>query len=190
MVNIVMAINLAGKILVSPPNIIDRRFANSVIYIAEHEEASGAWGVMVNRTSEIPASRIMEKAAIDLHLNGTVHLGGPVEIQRLIMLHSSDVISSETIMSNSGICVSNDMEFIGKMIDGDRPRYLKAIIGICSWGPGQLEGEIAGVPPWRPEHSWLIGEPDMETIFELDDIDLWTESVHHCAKSTVKDWMV
>lgn len=181
--------NYAGKILVSPPNIIDRRFANTVIYIAEHND-TGSWGLIINKASNIPASKIMERAGLDVTLGGTVHLGGPMELQKLVLFHSADVISSETLMSPSGICVSNDMEFIAKLIDGERPRYIKAVIGVCTWGPGQLEGEIAGLPPWRPEHSWLIGEPDIETVFELDDLDLWTECVHHCAKSIVKDWMV
>ena len=180
---------ITGKLLVSPPNIIDRRFANTVIYIVEHSEA-GAWGLVLNKSSNVDTRTVLQKLHLDVDIEGMIHAGGPVDGGSLNFLHTHDVLSSETYMNPNGICISNDMEFICKLCDGAMPKQHRVFAGRCMWAPGQLEGELAGSYPWSPEHSWMVIPAIPELIFGSDDMSQWQDAVNHCARLTVSNWMI
>ena len=179
---------VTGKVLVSPPNIIDRRFANTVIYIVDHSEA-GAWGVVLNRPSTVNTRTVLEKLHLDVDIDGLIHAGGPVDGGSLNFLHTADIISSESYINPNGVCVSNDMEFIGKLHNGSIPKRQRVFAGRCMWAPGQLEGELEGSYPWSPEHSWMVIPATPELIFGSDDMSQWQDAVNHCARLTVSNWM-
>lgn len=189
-VNIYMDItNLAGKLLVAPPKILDRRFNNTVIYIASHTSA-GAWGLVVNKPiTNVTASSVLARVDIPLLVEGEIYAGGPVNNTSINFLHTSEVVTDDTVYDESGICVSGNLSFVNELYNGFWPRQYRVVIGACTWGPGQLEGEIRGEHPWSPEHSWLIAPAVEEVIFELNGIDQWRAAVELSARCAVKDWM-
>lgn len=183
------SLNLTGHLLIAPPSIIDRRFNNAVIYIVSHTE-SGAWGLALNKPVEgVAVNSIMQRLKFPIVLNGEIHAGGPVDNTTVHFLHSNDVVSADTIMNDDGICISGDMAFIDRLMHNYVPEKYRVFLGACTWGPGQLEGELLGESPWTHEHRWLTA-PAMESIvFGFDRMEQWNAAVDLAARSAVKDWM-
>src|ERR1700685_2427396 len=68
----------AGNLLVASEKLGDQNFAEAVVLILEHDEEAGTLGVIINRRSEIPLSRVfpdIKGASAD-----PVYLGGPVSV--------------------------------------------------------------------------------------------------------------
>ena len=82
------------------------------------------------------------------------------------------------------------MQYLLKLSEGRDPGVHRMFVGVCSWAPGQLEGEILGESPWSREHSWLMAPSDKSIIFDYDELEQWQAAVDHCAKHAVRDWML
>ena len=182
---------LSGHILVAPPRIIDRRFNNSVIYLVSHTEA-GAWGLMLNKSSNHDNHAVLARARIDVpDLLGKAYGGGPVNTTSIHFLHTAETLSMETVVGPyGGVCSSGDHSFLTELMVGHIPRKFRMFVGMCSWAPGQLEGELTGTPPWNPDHSWLTAPASEEIVFDYDGMDQWAAGVEYCAQHTVREWMI
>lgn len=182
--------NLTGYLLISPPGIPDRRFANTVIYISSHTPA-GAWGMALNRPIDhVSVREVMDKLNYPVGLEGVVHAGGPVDHTIVHFLHSNDVMTGNTIMDERGICTSGDTDFIQLLLNGHKPEKCRVFLGACTWAPGQLENELFGEKPYSTEHSWLIAPPIPSVVFEFDGLEQWHAAVDLAARSAVSEWMV
>lgn len=75
--------SLTGQLLVAMPQMLDPRFARSVVYICAHSSEAGAMGLVINK---LLGSLTMGElfAQLDISPSGSsssrsVHFGGPVE---------------------------------------------------------------------------------------------------------------
>ena len=86
--------------LISIPHMNDTLFEKSVVYICEHN-SEGAMGLIINKPiTRIEIDSIMQnnnnlKDDIKTHDKKTF-LGGPVLIEKMIVLHSNDIITKNT----------------------------------------------------------------------------------------------
>ena len=55
---------LTHRCLIAPPDMADDSFANTVIYIARHDE-DGAQGIIINRPSELQIKELLNDLEID-----------------------------------------------------------------------------------------------------------------------------
>src|SRR5262252_1851738 len=84
--------SLAGQLLVAMPQMLDPRFARSVVYLCAHSEEAGAMGLVVNKP--LPSLTMdellshLKLAPSRLNTARPVHFGGPVEPGRGFVLHS------------------------------------------------------------------------------------------------------
>ncbi len=86
--------SLKNHILIAMPHMADPYFGKSVIYICEHTK-DGAMGIVINRPFQEPDlkklfTEIYEDQDDLLKIVPTIHFGGPVMIERGIILHSTD----------------------------------------------------------------------------------------------------
>lgn len=180
--------NLTGSLLIAPPSIADRRFANTVVYITSHT-MSGAWGVALNKPIEnVSIQNIMDRLNYPVTLEGVVHAGGPIDHTIIHFLHTNDIITSDTIMDDHGVCVSGNVEFVDLLMQGQVPQKTRVFLGACTWAPGQLEEELMG-DQWSTENSWLTAPANPEIVFEYDGLEQWHRAVELAATSAIKDWM-
>lgn len=181
--------NLAGHILVSPPQIIDRRFQNTVILVCGNN-AGGSWGLAINRPmAHATMQDICQRISLPWTNTDPVYVGGPVDPHGLHIIHSSDIVCTESLQVADDIYVTNDVAFLQTIGTGVRPQWMRFTLGVCTWAPDQLEGEMTGQPPWTPEHRWLTAPAESDLIFNSDDSDQWQAAVNHCASYKIRDWM-
>lgn len=86
---------LTGQILIAMPQMQDPRFKGAVIFMCGHDE-QGAMGIVVNKLIDsMTLSDLLEQLDMspDTRIDELkVHYGGPVEIGRGFVLHSTDYL--------------------------------------------------------------------------------------------------
>ena len=167
--------SVKDNFLVATEKLTGTRFSETVIVMFENDE-NGAWGLVVNKpiglTSinkliEIPKSFTEEQKKLT-KMKVPIFWGGPVEENRIFILHSNEYIS-ETTIKYRNVSISSDYKTLLKIADNKGPKNKIIILGISSWGPGQLEGEIE-------KYSWMLSEIKNELIFEIENQEKWKKA--------------
>src|SRR5215467_11849972 len=155
--------SLTHHFLIAMPNMADPHFANTLIYICEHND-QGALGIVVNKPIDMTLSALFEQINVplgDSDLRETkVHYGGPVQIDRGFVLHRplGNWQSTLAISDDLGLTTSKDvLEAVGR---GDGPRDVLVSLGYAGWSAGQLEHELA-------QNAWLTVEADADLLFTM-----------------------
>lgn len=160
---------LGGQFLVATKEIGDPRFAHSVIYLIGHD-ADGAMGLIINRPlGEVPLARVLDTLGLDAtDVKGDlrVHFGGPVQLTRAFVLHSSDYGGPSTRAIGDGIALTSDSGILEAMAHGRGPAHSLFAFGYAGWAPGQLEDEIR-------RGSWITVPADPSLLFDEDADHKW-----------------
>jgi putative AlgH/UPF0301 family transcriptional regulator len=75
-----------------------------------------------------------------------------------------------------------------KMATGNEPGLWRMVVGICSWSPGQLELELSGKYPYRPENSWLTVKANRSIMFEHDGDKQWQKAMDLSSKTMLDNF--
>jgi putative transcriptional regulator len=156
---------LRGHLLVAGPSLHDPNFRHTVVLVGDHG-ADGAMGVVLNRTSPVPVRDAVPPMAPLVAPDATVHLGGPVQPQAVVVL--ADFAEPE----RAGALVLETVGFLpGTVDDPDELGRLKAVrvfAGYAGWAPGQLEEELE-------EGSWLVFPARAADVFSTRPDELWRD---------------
>ncbi len=170
--------HLVGQFLVATPTMGDPRFKETVIYMIGHGE-DGALGVVINRpVAEGPLSDLLKGLGREAAAKGNVKIyyGGPVEVEKLLILHSNDYANRDTRFVGNGLGVTSDQDILSTIAGGKGPRQKLFVFGYAGWGPGQLEGEIAS-------GAWFTIPAESSLVFSSDPDKTWERAL---AKRKVK----
>lgn len=154
-------LSLKGYFLIAMPEMEDELFANSLVYIHDHN-ASGALGVIVNKPTDITLDKLMSQLNLPLpkdsdYIKDTkVMLGGPVDHQQGLILYEDDTPEKNIQLSSSQDVL---IEATEKKI---KPNMLISL-GYSTWDAGQLETELSN----GQENGWLLAPADCSIIFNL-----------------------
>ena len=164
---------LTGKLLVAMPGMADPRFVRTVIYICSHGP-SGAMGLVVNRLfGDADFPMLLEQLNIDAS-SGTpdipVQFGGPIEMGRGFVLHSSEYLREETTRIDDAIAVTATIEVIKDIVSGKGPLRALMVLGYAGWSEGQLEKELKN-------NGWLTVEADEGILFDINLDSKWDRSM-------------
>lgn len=152
------------------PGMGDPRFEQSVIYMCAHTEG-GAMGLIVNKpVPDLRFQDLLEQLGIDggpRRIEMPVHMGGPVEVGRGFVLHSSDYSSNgSTKRVNADFGLTATLDILEDIARGRGPGRAILALGYSGWGPGQLEGEIH-------QNGWLTSDADSDIVFGAPDDGKW-----------------
>ncbi|HHB80856.1 MAG TPA: DUF179 domain-containing protein [Aliiroseovarius sp.] len=166
--------NLTGKLLIAMPGMLDPRFDHSVVFLCAHSH-EGTMGLVVNKpASDINLGDLLQQLDIPGGADSSgqpIFYGGPVEIGRGFVLHSSEYgIESGTLEVNDSFAMTATKEVLEDIAAGHGPRVALPALGYAGWGPGQLEGEIR-------ENAWLTAEADYGIVFETAIADKWAAAL-------------
>lgn len=168
--------NLSGKILVAPPNMRGNFWQKTVILVTENHDR-GSIGFVLNKESKMSINEFASQCGVELSIDGYVHIGGPVNVKALTLIHSAEWSCENTMQINSNLAVSSHQLLLQRMATGDCPEYWRMVVGLCAWTPGQLEHELKGIPPYDHNYSWLTAQPSTEFLYELSGSDQWHNAI-------------
>lgn len=167
-----------GKLLIAHPKLTaSSPFYKSVILIYS-DTAQGISGLIINKPSRFTVSNLAEARGLEYPLTKDyIRSGGPVNDNALLMLHTDDWSSTNTVDICAGLRISSDDFMLEKLAQGYQPIYWRMMGGMCAWQPGQLEMELKGQQPYRPENSWLTCKSNEDIIFTYDGERQWEKAV-------------
>jgi putative transcriptional regulator len=153
------------------PQLIDPNFARSVVLLCEHA-ADGAFGLIVNRPSEISAaSAVKLEPPLDQPNDLPLLLGGPVEPQRGWILTASAPDGVDARALGAGLYLSASPLLLRRVLTARPvPRRTVVLAGYAGWGPGQLDSELS-------ESAWLIMPVELDLIFEIPPAASWEMAI-------------
>jgi len=162
--------SLKNSFLLATPAMRDPRFRFAVIYMISHDR-SGAMGIIVNKEKPgLLISDLLEQVGISgqVQIADTPVLnGGPVDIDRGFVLHSSDYFKPESsLIISDTLSLTSTKDVLESLVSKDHPKNAMLAVGYAGWGPGQLEKEIA-------ENSWLVTDADENLVFSKDLDGKW-----------------
>lgn len=166
---------LEGQILIAMPSMGDPRFERSIIFICAHSEAGGAMGLVINKlVGHITFQELLEQLEIEAPGSAPdlpVHFGGPVEMGRGFVLHSSEyfLLGATSRVSND-IGVTASIEILKAITAGRGPQRRLLALGYAGWAPGQLEAEIRA-------NGWLHCPADNDLVFGADVEAKWPKAL-------------
>ena len=162
--------------LVATKKMTDQRFKNTVIIMLENDE-KGARGLVINKPlASIPLGSLIYKSRNSTikqkelyNVKIPVYWGGPVNENKILILHSREY-KNETTINFKNISISSNYNILFEIADNKGPKKNLVILGFSSWSEGQLEGEM------EREH-WTLSEVNTDLIFEMDNSKKWLNAI-------------
>ena len=100
-----------------------------------------------------------------------MYRGGPVSEQSLLLLHTDDWYSTNTIPATHGNAISSDELMLEKMAHNNMPKCWRLMSGMSTWLVPQLQAEI------YKHKAWLVVEPNLDIFYNYDNEDQWEAGV-------------
>jgi putative transcriptional regulator len=162
--------DLTGQFLIAMPGMGDPRFEKSVVFLCVHS-SEGAMGLIVNKPAPgATLDDLMGQLGIEPvpeQLQRAVLFGGPVELGRGFVLHSSDYkAEGSTLVVDAAFSMTGTLDVLRDMAAGTGPARALLALGYAGWGPGQLETELA-------RNDWLTAPAHPRIVFDLPHISKW-----------------
>jgi putative transcriptional regulator len=154
-----------GEVLIASDKLADPNFAESVVLIVDQGGDGGTLGLIVNRESEVPLSKLFP------NLKGgspdRVFQGGPVSPDvGLALLRVSSKPEKSTRITED-VYFSGSKDLIEKSVRTHTPSSkFRLYLGYTGWASGQLEAEMAA-------GAWSIARGGPKVIFDSDPDSLW-----------------
>jgi putative transcriptional regulator len=165
---------LEGKLLIAMPGMPDPRFEKSVIFMCAHS-AKGAMGLIINKPIDgLSFRELMGKFNIDVTMqdrNPPILFGGPVNMERGFVLHSSDYTNQDaTLTVTSELCLTATTDILEAISKGQGPSKSVLALGYAGWGTGQIESEILA-------NGWIHCDADSGLIFDVGYEAKWETAI-------------
>ena len=147
----------------------DLFFSKSVIYICEHNH-NGAMGIIINKQfKDQKLKTVLETISEDDNpIVKDIFFGGPVLLEKGLVLHESRHRSDNTVNISKSISITGTLEVL-KDLQSKSDVSFKLILGHSGWSQGQLEKEIEN-------GDWLIQNTTPDFIFNIQPEQMWTQA--------------
>lgn len=160
-----------GSLLISEPLMEDQYFSRSVILVLDEPEEGGHFGLILNKPTEMTLNDLMPDWEEGKKV--PIYCGGPVDLQRMFLLHTLGDKLGSTAEILPGIFVGADLDKIIDYIEegGEVEGKLRFFLGYCGWSPGQLAGEING-------KTWAVNAlPQCHNLLKDSGVSFWSREV-------------
>ena len=161
--------SLKGQFLMAMPGLQDPNFHQTVVCISEHTR-DGALGIVINRQhAELKAATIFEELEMDHRPEpgqAAIHLGGPVHVSELFILHGPPFDKTVSLMITPSLAMSTTRDVLQRIAWGKGPSSFVIALGCAGWGPGQLEAEIR-------QNAWLTSDIEERILFDTPADERW-----------------
>lgn len=155
-----------GKILIADRKLADPNFFHTVVYLITYDE-QGAVGLILNRETEAPVSKILSGVKEAANRKDSVFSGGPVEPASLLALYrTKNGRKGARLVSRDVYAVLDETVLKEALAAGADDTALRFYTGYAGWGPGQLLNELTA-------GAWYVVDGDPKTVFDQNPATLW-----------------
>jgi putative AlgH/UPF0301 family transcriptional regulator len=160
----------AGKLLVASRNLGDPQFAKTVILLVRYD-AQGVLGLILNRRTDIPLSRVLESLKAAKDRSDPVYVGGPLEMPALFALFQSPArLEGAEHVFDSVYLITAKPLFEQTLSARPDPGVFRVYLGYTGWSQDQLRTEVG-------LGAWFIFPADTSTVFNANPDSLWPEMI-------------
>jgi putative transcriptional regulator len=153
---------LSGQLLLAVPSLRDTYFSRSVVFLAAHTEAEGAFGYILNRPIKQRVGDLMPDQELGPLGELPVYMGGPVGADKLAFA------SLRWSRAKQRLIISTHLSVQDALHELSMGRQVRGFVGYSGWEEGQLEREME-------RRSWITTEPDKRLILRTEAENLWPE---------------
>jgi putative transcriptional regulator len=166
-----LELDLTDHFLIAMPSMLDPIFGGTVVYLCEHNH-NGALGVVINKPTDMTMDVLFDRINLKLEIKPDtpaampelyrrpVMFGGPVQVERGFVLHSSPDKFSSTLQVTGEVALTTSKDVLEAVAHGNGPQRVLVSLGCSGWSAGQLEDELG-------RNGWLTVKADPAIIFEL-----------------------
>jgi putative transcriptional regulator len=156
-----------GRILVASRDLGDPNFAKTVILLVHYSEDQGAVGLVLNKRTDVPISRVFHDLKEASGRKDPVYIGGPVELNSVLaLLKSANKLAGADRVFGDVYLISNKDLLTRTLASSAEATVFHTYIGYAGWGAGQLEHEV-------DLGAWHIMPADVGTVFHADPDSVW-----------------
>ena len=160
----------AAKLLVASRDLGDPNFAETVVLLV-HYDAEGVVGLILNRRSHVPLSRVLEGVKAAQGRSDPVYLGGPVETGAVLaLLRSPSKLEGADHVFSGVYLISTKTLFEQTISTRPDPGAFHVYLGYAGWSNDQLRKEVE-------LGAWFIFPADARTVFNSDPDSLWSQMI-------------
>jgi putative transcriptional regulator len=161
-----------GKLLVASRDLGDANFAQTVILLVHYNEGQGAVGLVVNKRTDVPISRVFHDLKEAGNRKDPVYIGGPVELNSVLALLKSATKPEGADKIFGDVFLISNKDLLARTLGSHaEATVFHTYIGYAGWGTGQLEHEV-------DLGAWHVMPADVGTVFHADPDSVWEGLIH------------
>jgi putative transcriptional regulator len=159
-----------GKLLVASRDLGDPNFARTVVLLVQYD-ARGVVGLVLNRRTDIPLSRVLQSLKAAKGRSDPVYLGGPVETPAVFaLLQAPGKVEGAEHIFGAVYLISAKTLFEQTVSTRPDPGVFHVYLGYAGWTNEQLRKEVE-------LGAWFVFPPDASTVFNSDPDSLWSQMI-------------
>ena len=159
-----------GMFLVADRELGDPNFAGTVVLLVSFVQEEGALGIIVNRRTDVPLSRLFGNLKSTQDSTDAVYIGGPVEPGRALALLKSAAKVEDASRVVSGVYLISGKAALEKAVSEALLGTFHVYLGYAGWSAGQLEHEVE-------LGGWHVLPADGATVFSPDPDGVWEKLI-------------
>ena len=170
--------SMSSIFLVARKDLSDPNFRDSVVLITHR--GSAPVGVIINKPTKFSLGESLPDLDESPVREAKLYFGGPVNAQGVVGVFRAERKPDDSVEMLAGIHMSFSREVLREVLGGKAPANgVRIYAGHASWGPGQLEAEIA-------RGDWHLARADAAAIFATKPETLWTQMERRASASKVR----
>ncbi len=154
-----------GSLVIASPEIDEGIYFRGVLLICEHS-SNGSFGLMINKKMEVelPEEIINIKDLANPRVQ--IRSGGPIQPNQMMLLHSSDTLSDQTLKICEGVYLGGDLQFLQEAVNDSNGPHIRLCFGYAGWTAGLLEREFLN-------GNWFLHPASARHVFETPPEKMW-----------------
>ena len=157
-------------LLLSMPQMQDPNFVRTVVLLCDYLP-EGAFGLVLNRPTDLPASRMVKlDPPVTAGNQLPLFIGGPVQPERGWILVGDTPDEPDFRLVMDGLYLSTSPRLLRRVLEASPEPRARIVAGYAGWGPGQLDEELA-------QSAWLMADVELDLIFDVDAGVMWETAI-------------
>ena len=154
-----------GTLLLASPDVDEDLYFKSVVLICEHTPA-GSFGLIINKPVSVELPPEVLPIGDISHPKVQLRLGGKSQQSQMMLLHTSEQNSDQTLNVTDEIFLGGDLQFLQESMAHEHCPDLLLCFGYTGWTTGELEKEFM-------KGLWYLHPASKDILFETPPEKMW-----------------